>query len=1085
MRVALATLALSLVVPVASARVLDSGGSFLTYPDIHGDRVVFTCEGDLWLGNATTGEAHRLTSDPGIEDFARFSPDGRTIAFTADYDGSSGAVYVMPVEGGTPKRLTFDGGSARVQGWTPDGTAVMYASRARTAVGFTRRLFTVPAKGGLSTLLPVPRGEHGAMGPDGRLAYVPVSAEWMNWFHYHGGAADDIWITQPGKGTFRRLTTSTGVDTTPVWVGDQILYAGDTGTQLNLCRLDPASGKSTPITKYTDAPVRYPGSDGKRVVFQHGPGLAMYDSTVKGDASVRELRFALDSDRIHARAMRVPLTTAVTSALPGPGGKRVAIEARGQIVTVAAKEGDLRILAGKPGTRNWLGAWSPDGKRIAYISDESGEQQIWTVDAAGGAAPVKLTTTMSGELNPPKWSPDGATLVLGDRQNDFWLIDAKTGASRKVAHAVVTGSYDDRNTSYTFSPDGKWVALSYYDDPTWSSVKLIEVATGKATVVSPEGVNCTAPSFDPTGKFLVYLADRDLQPGLTPVSMRFTFNRMTRVSLVPLAKETDSPFLPQIDDEGDAKPPETKTAAGLPVVKVDLDGLRERTIDVPAPSANYMAVTALDGKLLLQSMDNPYTIEPGGPATDVMLFDFTKKAMTPVASGVGGATLTPSGKHILLQTGPMLALAELGGPVNMAEARIKTETYALQVEPEAEWRQIFEESWRLARDFFYDPNMHGLDWDAIGRKYRAQLPMVGSREDLTALTAAMISELNIGHAYVGFRSAPPRNPVNVGYLGADLDPVPGQPAAKVAKILRSDSFDLGLRSPLSAPGVNVKEGDYIVAIAGEPLRADEDPQARLLGTAGQIVAISVNDRPTMTGARTVRVRTLASDSQLRYEDWVVGRQAYVREHAGPNFAYLHMPDMVGAGLVGFSKGFFPNLEKDAIIVDTRFNGGGFVSMLVLENLMAKRTGTFAFRQGGSFSRESWAPTGYSAVIINEDNFSDGEFFPYMYHKAELGPIVGKRTGGGEVGSGGGYAMIDGGVLYIPNYGAWMDGKWIIEGNGAEPDVEVDQDPAAVLAGRDPQLDKTIALLQAKLAAKPIVRPKHPPFPVKTVGTKGG
>ena len=493
----------------ALASVSRGQSSFLTRPDVHGDRIVFTAEGDLWLGSVSGGEARRITTHPGTETAARFSPDGTMIAFTADYDGSLGAVYVMPTGGGAPKRLTFDGSRAVVQGWTPDGKGVLYRSAVRSPVRFQNELFTVPAAGGVPTLVPVPRGEFGAMAPDGRLAYVPVSAEWMNWFHYRGGAADDIWLADL-KGGFRRLTTSTGVDTCPTWAGGAIYMASDTGAQMNLCRLDPGSGKTVPITRYTDAPVRYPSSDGKRVVFEHGAGLTLYDPAAK--EPVRELSFALDSDRIHAREMRVPLAPAMTSALPSPNGGRVAVEARGQIVTVAAKEGDLRVLAAKPGTRNWLGCWSPDGKRLAFISDEGGEQQLWTVDAAGSRPPVQLTKTLKGELNTPKWSPDGKWIVLADRQFDYTLVDAATGATKTIAHVAVSSSYDDLLNDFAFSPDGKWVALVLRPTPTWSSIALYEIATGTLTTVSPEGVACSSPSFDPTGKTLAYLASRDLSP---------------------------------------------------------------------------------------------------------------------------------------------------------------------------------------------------------------------------------------------------------------------------------------------------------------------------------------------------------------------------------------------------------------------------------------------------------------------------------------------------------------------------------------------------------------------------------------------
>lgn len=1014
---------------------------------------MFTCQGDLWRGDLQTGAARRLTSDPGLEDSARFSPDGKSIAFSGQYDGGTD-VYVMPIDGGAPKRLTYDPTAARVQGWTPDGKGIVFRSGRATAVGYENKLFVVPAAGGLPKELPVPRGEFGSIGPDGRLVYVPVSNEWMNWFDYRAGAADQIWLADL-KGGFRKLAASQGVETTPVWAGTKLFFVSERSGVRNLYTLDPNSGKTAAITKYTDSPVRYPGADAHRVVFEHGAGLALYDIDRN---TQKELTFDLASDRIRTRETRFPVAAFAKNSTLGPTGKRLLMEARGQIVSVAAENGDFRVLEKRAGTRAKNPTWSPDGKRFAFASDRSGEMEIWIGDAAGGKEPTQLTNGLASQPLSPVWSPDGKKLALVDRYGRLRVIDAFTGALTLVDTEEITGSYDAAEQQFAFSPDGKTMVFSHAAPTGMTTIRLYDLATKRTAVVSNPNVSAEYPAYSADGKFLLFTATTQLTPIDAPINGKYAFVNPIKIYLVALTADAESPFLPKNDEEGVATPPAT---VEKPVV-VDWDGLAERVIESPIAAGNYTKVAHVPGRILLLNSD------PGGAST-LLSYDIDKATTTPITQA-DSFEKSLDNKKLLIRRGSSSSVIDAtSGPTPAAPVSLAP--YSLTVEPEAEWRQILEESWRIARDFYYDPNMRGLDWNAVRRKYEAQLPLVGDRADLSRLLKDMVSELKTGHAYVG---GPPSSVqrVPMGFLGADLQPEGD--AIKIVKLYRGDGF-AGNRSPLLEPGLKVKEGDYILAIAGQPVRQDQDPQALLVGQVGQTVALLVNDKPTTKGARTIRVKPIASEHELRYVDWVQGRIAYVYEHGGANFGYAHIPGMSADGLVNFAKGHYPNVFADGMIYDTRFNGGGYVSSLLLQDIAAKPIYWFATRTPGDWTRENWAIDGYKVAICNEENFSDGELFIETWKAMKIGPVVGKRTGGGEVGSGGGYALVDGGSLYIPNYGAFGDGKWIIEGVGATPEIEVDQDPAAVMAGKDPQLDKAIALIKEQLAKSPIKRPIRPPF----------
>jgi tricorn protease len=1072
-----------------SAACLADTQAFLTRPDIHGSQVVFTAEGDLWLADITTGDARRLTSDPGVETDAHFSPDGTQIAFTANYDGGID-VYVIPVNGGIPKRLTYDpSGENSVSdredtaalGWTPDGKNVLFRSSGKLYAPYneqlmTQQLYSVPAAGGLPTLLPVPKGSFAALNVDGHtLAYVPTSNMWMYWFRYEAGQADKIWLADLQSGKFTQLTNSKGVDTQPVWVGASIYFVSERSGVRNLWKLDPGTNRVKQVTFSTDVPVRYPSSDGKRVIFELGARLAVFDPAT-GVARVTPVQ--LHSDQIHARPFEVPVTESGGAGI-GPTGKRVAIVARGHLVTVPAGEGSMRTLVNDSSQRVQNPAWSPDGRQIAYVSDAAGEEQVYLIDDADEATPRRLTKDLAGEHGTPVWSPDGKYLLLGNRAADIQLIDATTGAVKKVAHNEGALDSGDVQNDFCFSPDGRWVAYSASVGGRISTVVLYEVATGKSTILSDPAIDSSSPVFSPDGNYLFMLQQRSLSNEWTRFTGRMNHKYAAKVTAFALAAGTGTPFQPKDEDEGEparkpdeAKPAEKPDEAPARDTKIDLDGIRDRYFDMRVPAGPYTRLLAAPGRLLLQS------------GASVVAFDVSSKTVTTLANDVHLIELSRDRKKLLVGGSAGLQVIDpSGGSVPPGTGALKLSGLTVTVDPVKEWRQIFYESWRVGRDFFYDPNMHGVDWNAIKTKYEAELPLVASRHDLTLLTIDMLSELNTGHCGAGAPSEFQRRPARPGLLGVDLTWDRVACAYQIQHILRGDSWNPESRSPFAEPGINVHEGDYLLKIRGNTLKKDQDPAALLLGTAGLTISVTVNYKPTLVGARTLSVTPLASDRDLRLQDWINGRRAYVEKASGGQIAYVYLGDMGAMGARQFAQAYYPNVDKPGIIIDVRGNGGGNISGNVLNDLGSRITGYFSFRAGGTYRREGWAPLGQVVAVTNEWAFSDGDYFSEFFKRLKIGPLVGHRTGGGVVGAGG-YRLVDGGGIGIPNYGAWVPGEWIVEGRGAVPDVEVDQDPAAVMAGKDPQLDKAIEILLDNLKKHPFQKPIHPPFPVKLGGSRG-
>jgi tricorn protease len=1081
---------LAVIAALAAAAPAPAATQFLRRPDIAGDQLLFQSEGDLWLASLSTGQASRITTHDGTEGPAFFSPDGRRIAFTAQYDGGRD-VYLMDAAGGLPRRLTWDPAGATALGWSADGSEVLFRSTRENGVRRSR-FWAVKVTGGAPRLLPIPYGEFIAAHADGRrLAYVPVSAEWQHWKRYRGGEADDIWLADTVAHTFRRLTTDPGVDTEPVWAAGALWFVSERDGHANLWRLDPATGATTQATHYTDFDVRYPGSDGQRIVFEHGDGLALHDPA---SGETRELAIDLRSDRIHARVRQVAAPGYLAGVALGPTGKRLLVSARGQVLSAPAEHGEVRAVAVQPGARCQYPAWSPDGRQFAFVSDASGEEQVWLAPVAGGA-PRQLTRDHHGPLGPLVWSPDGKWIATSDREMRLLLADATSGAFTLVDQADRAGSYDVVRDGYRFSPDGHWLAFAR-TEPNWNSaIYLVELATARRTRISSPEMHSVAPAFDREGKYLCFLSDRAFDPRYVNANRFFSYDKFTKVSLVTLAADARSPFLEISDEEGagtgadeaghggkPAAKADTTRSRPLPVTRVDVAGIADRVTDVPVPADHYLAVEPAGGRMLLLVQGDPGEDESPSDCRQIRALDLKKKEVAVVAKKATSFQLSGDGKKLLVRSGRSFSVVDAdAATLDDAKGKVPTDAWTLTIDPAAEWRQILHETWRIARDFFYDPNMHGVDWAAVGRKYEAMLPAIADRSDLTFVQGEIVAELNCGHAYVRGGDAPAVPPRSPGFLGVDVAFVPGPtPAWRITRLYPGDGFELDAGSPLLAPGLGVKPGDCVLAVNGRPARADEDFAAMLLGTAGQVARVTLNSRPALAGARDVLVKPLASERAARTQDWIASRAEYVRTHGGENFGYVWIPSMGEPGLREWAKHYYPQLGKDALVVDVRFNGGGYIDAMLLLQLATRPYSWFKPRYGASWTRQDWGFAGHLAALCNENSGSDAEEFSDAFQRLGLGPVIGVQTWGGEVGSGDGYAMVDGGLVYIPNYGEWVpSGEWVIEGAGAKPDIVVEDDPAALQAGRDPQLDRAIEELKRKLAATPIRRPAPPPFPDKS------
>ena len=1058
-------------------------GRLLRFPATNGTDVVFSYAGDLYKAPLAGGEAKRLTSSNGYEMFARFSPDGKQIAFTGQYDGST-EVYLISADGGSPVRLTYSPTNARddladrmgpnnvVMAWTPDGQNIVY--RNRISDGFNGVLMTISPDGGMPEQIPLPEGGFCCYSPDGkRLAYNRVFREFRTWKYYKGGMADDVWIYDPEAETVENITDNVAQDVFPMWIGDEIFYASDRDNRMNLFVYNTVTKTTEKVTDFTDYDVKFPSTDGNIIVFENGGYIYKFDPKTR---QYSKIDITLNAEGNKARPELRKVKDNLTAYNIAPDGNRMVITARGEVFNVPANEGVTYNLTRSSGANDRDATWSPDGKYISYISDGTGETEVWMQPADGGT-PIQLTTANDTYIRWHAWSPDSKNIIYGDRKNRLVLVDVASKSKRELLQDSIS-EIDDVN----FSPDSRWITYTRTAPNQMQVVYIYYLTSGNEYPVTEDWYNSTAPAFSSDGKYLLYAGARDLNPIYSYVEWNYAYTEMDGIYMVMLANDTPSPLLPTNDkvaiatndnqEDGNDDKKESDNA-----VKIDTDRLAQRTIKLPVGTGNYFNIYCDGNKVWYND----------GPVVKVL--DLKEQDET-TALELGVFEVSADGKKaaIYKYTDRSISICDFPASDFNNGKSVNLDDMTAYVEYDKEWAQIYDEAWRAYRDGFYLENMHGVDWAAMKEKYAALLPYVKCRQDLSYVIGGLIGELATGHAYVGPGGDDNKGVaiVKTGLLGAKLSRDNDTGFFRIDEILEGAPYRNSLISPLAQLGLGVNEGDYIVAIDGIPTNSTTNIYNLLVGKAGVMTELSINSSATLDGAKRIVVEPIDNEYPLYHYAWVQNNIKKVEEATDGRVGYIYIPDMGPEGLNEFVRYYYPQLNKEALIIDDRGNGGGNISPMVIERLLRTPYRMTMYR-GSAMNGTIPEGTHYGpkVLLINKYSASDGDLFPWSFKAVGLGTVIGTRTWGGIVGITSPLQYIDGTDIRVPfftNYDA-RTGKWIVENHGVDPDIYVDNDPVKEYAGIDQQLNKAIEVALEQLKSrKPL--PKTPaPRTLQDLGVK--
>ncbi len=1077
----LAVLALALFFLLDAAWAL-SDARLLRFPNISNDLVAFVYAGDIWSVPASGGDARRLTSHPGLELFPRISPDGRWIAFSAEYSGSR-QVWVIPAEGGTPRQLTWyndvgimpprGGYDYVVMDWTPDSRKVLVRCN-RTPWGERMgRYFLVALDGGLETPLAIPEGGGASFSPDAaQIVYTPIEREFRTWKRYQGGRAQDIWIYDLKKNASRRLTDFPGTDQHPSWWGEKIYFVSDRDLTLNLYSFDLGSEKVEQVTRHKEFDVLWPSGRNGLLVYECGGFLYRLDLATGRQA---KLTVNLNFDNADILPQFRKVNEFVSSYDLSPSGKRALFDARGDLFTVPEKEGLTYNLTRSQGVREIFPAWSPDGRSIAYYSDASGEYEIYLMDGNGAGAPRQLTRDSRAWRFPPKWSPDGRMLLFSDREQKLQFLDVASGAVTLVDRAR---GHD--LTDYDWSPDSRWLVYSKDGDSGQDAVWVYSLALKRSFQLTDASYNDFSPVFSHDGKYIYFLSNRDFNLAFSAFEFNYLYEKATRIYALALTRDTP----PLFSDKNDLEPamaqgaganpaakadkPEIKaaTAKEPPVqVRIDVEGSNRRITVFPLKSGNYAALRAIDGGIL-------YFKEK-----EIRRFKLEDRKDSLVIDGVDSAVLAAGGSKILYQARNQFGIVGLDPDQKAGAGALDLSRLEMKIEPRREWAQIFHDGWRIFRDWFYQKDLHGVDWPGLREKYARLLPFLSHRADLDFVFGEMVGEVNAGHTYVNWGDFPRVPRIDTGLLGAELQADEKAGRYRIARIFAGENWNESTRSPLSEQGVDVRAGDYLIALNGSEVTVKDNPYLFLENTAGRKISIRVNARPEPAGAREYWIRPVQSELGLLYLDWVRSRRELVDRLSGGRIGYIHVPDTAQAGNTELFKGMYAYRHKEALIIDERYNGGGFIPVVMAE-LLARKTLNYWARRGLEMNPDPGvAHDGPKAMLINGYSSSGGDAFPYYFKKKKLGVLIGTRTWGGLIGLSGNPDFADGGSLSVPTFGFVDDeGRWAVEGEGVAPDIEVIDRPELIAAGQDPCVEKAVEVLLEQLQRQAPQKPVMPAEP---------
>ena len=1074
------------------------GTRLLRHPTVSRDQIAFEYAGDLWLVSRSGGQARRITSTQGLEIEPYFSPDGAQIAFSATVAGNTD-VYVVSTSGGNPKRLTYHPGNDRVRGWTPDGRRVVFAS-ARTSAPQQAyvKLWTISVDGtGLPEQVPMPRAFSAAYSPDGRriayeefqTAFIPDWYEASMWRHYRGGRTHPISVMNLADHSVEKLPWTNSNDTEPMWIGNTIYFISDRSHTSNLFAYRTDTKQLTQLTQHDDFDIMTASAGADAIVYEQAGYIHLVDA--KSGKSTR-LNIQATGDLPWARPQFKKVASMIRNYTLSATGVRAAFEARGEIFTVPTEKGDYRNLTQSPGAHDRSPVWSPDGAQLAWLSDASGDYKLEIHDPVGGIVKQSIDLPTTAFYSAPEWSPDGKQILLEDNHKNLWSIEVASGKATKID----VDSYPDpvRQFDATWSPDSRWIAYSKNLPSRLRAIFVYSLADQKAYQLTDGLADSISPAFDLNGKYLYFLASTNYGPSTGWLEMSSLDRPVRRaIYLAVLSATEPSPLLPETGDEPPPKPatpptpPPTPPPAPPPVnVRIDVNGINQRIITVNVPVGEYANLSA-------GAAGSFYYTEPlpGGGPTALRLQRYTVRERTaaPFLEGVRAYTLSGDKKKLLYQAsaggGANWGVVSTERPgVKVGDGPINVATMEMRIDPRAEWEQIFRETWRIQRDYFYDEKMHGANWQAIYDKYRPLVDYVGHRADLGYLIAQVGGELTVGHSYLtGSGDVPSEDPVNVGLLGADYEIDKGY--YRIKRIYTGENWNPELRAPLSAPGVQVSEGDYIVEVNGRILTSSYNIYGEFEGTAGRQTLIRVNSTPSREGSRLITVIPVASEDGLRTRAWVEDNRRKVDKLSGGRLAYVWLPNTATPGYVSFTRYFYSQQDKEGAVIDERYNQGGMVADYIVNELDRKLMGYFALRDGVTSTSPIAGLYGPKVMLINESAGSGGDALPFMFRQRKIGPLVGTRTWGGLVGTLGFPPTLDGGGITAPNLAFYnLKGEWDVENIGVAPDVEVEYSAAEVLKGNDPQLERAVQEALKLLQQNPVRRVPRP-APIDRVSKPSG
>lgn len=1043
------------------------GTRLLRQPSVSGNAIAFVYAGDVWIVSHQGGDAKRLTSTPETEEVPHFSPDGELIAYTSNYNGNRD-VYVIPSTGGEPTRLTFHPGVDLATGWTPDGEGVLLTSGRGNPPNMIQQLWAVPREGGFPERLPFPIAREPSYSPSGdRLAYVATMPAFTAWRHYRGGRTTPIWIADLDDLAIEKIPRNNSNDYSPMWVGDTIYFLSDRNGTANLYSFDVNSKAIRQLTRHVDFDVKTADAGGGVIVYEQAGYLHRYSLA---DGSSSPIAIVATGDFPWARPHFEKVAEMVRGIGLSPKGVRAVVEARGDIFTMPGKKGDVRNITASAGVHDRYPAWSPDGESLAWFSDDGGEYQLVIAGQKGLDSPRKIAFDKPSFYYNPAWSPDSKKILFTDKHLNVWFVNVGNGKATKVDTDGF--SHPQRSLDPVWSPDSKWIAYAKRLDNQLRTIFVYSLDKRRAFQITDGLSDAVSPAFDRGGKYLYFAASTNYGLNIGWLDMTSYDHSVQRgLYLAVLDKKEPSPFLPESDEEEKAEKSDEKEeddSDSEVEVRIDVEGIDQRILALDVPLRSYSNLQA-GGEGILFYAESVVNEE----GLKLHKYDLSERESKGFLEGISNYAVSQDGKKLLYAaSGGKLGIVETAKEVKVGDGALKTAELQAKVDPRAEWAQIYLEGWRINRDFYYDEKMHGDDWAASYEKYKPFIEHINHRGDLSYVLSMLIGELVSGHSRTGGGDYPDSEPVSVGLLGADFEVADGR--YRIARILTGENWNPTLRAPLSAPGIDAEVGDYLLEVNGVAVESERNLFSYFEGTAGKQTILKLSASASGRNARTITVVPVGNERALRSRAWVEGNRRKVDELSGGRLAYVYLPNTSNSGYAYFNRYYFAQQHKLGAIIDERFNGGGSIADYIVDVLDRKLTSQWATRDGKEFTSPNAAIYGPKVMIINEFAGSGGDYLPYSFQKRRVGKLVGTRTWGGLIGVYDYPILIDGGSITAPRLAIFStDGEWVVENVGVSPDVEVEQLPAPVAAGHDPQLERAVEVALDELAANPPVKAPRP------------